>query len=473
MKESGMSKFSSGLVQKLQQLTSVIASRATLASKLGESFDGDRELYTACGYPELITYARYKGRFTRQDIAKRIVTAYPDATWRGIPDVYETEDDKETEFEKAWDKLLKDVSVYHYLNRVDKITGIGRYGVLFMGFDDGLLMDQPVENAKELLYLQPYAENHATISQIVTDRKDKRYGLPLYYKLQMGASNISSGTKVSTTQEERVHWSRVIHVAEGCTESDVYGTPRLECVYNRLQDIETITGGSAEMFWRGGFPGMSLEADAGTALQGTAALEDEIEAYMQGLTRVLRLQGIKANQLDTQVANPKFHIEVQLQLISGATGIPVRILTGSERGELASTQDKGNWDSRVDERRKTFAGPSILTPLIDRLIEVGVLPGPKDGYTIEWPDIGALDEKEMAEIAKNKAEAMAKYVSSGAEAIMPPQVFLVSVLGYTDEEATSMLKDVVETIREEDEEGAAAAKAALEDENEDEDKDEE
>jgi len=465
-KESGISKFSAGLVQKLQQLTSVIASRATLASQLGESFDGDRELYTSCGYPFTITFSRYKGRFTRQDIAKRIVSAYPDATWRGAPDVYETEDEKETEFEKAWDLLLKDVPVYHYLNRVDKITGIGRYGVLLMGFDDGKPMDQPVEDAKELLYLQPYAENHATIDMIVTDRKDKRYGLPMYYKLQMGVANVNSGGKTSTTQQERVHWSRVLHIAEGCTESDVYGTPRLECVYNRLQDIETITGGSAEMFWRGGFPGMSLEADAGTALQGTAALEDEIEAYMHGLTRVLRLQGIKANQLDTQVANPKFHIEIQLQLISGATGIPVRILTGSERGELASTQDKGNWDNRVDERRKDFAGPSILTPLIDRLIEVGVLPKPKDGYIVEWPDIGALDDKEKAEIAKNLTEAMSKYMESGASAIMPPQVFLVSILGYTDEEAETMLGDVVETIREEDEEATGL-------ETEDEEPDEE
>ena len=438
-------------IARLEQLTSVIVSRSTLAGQLGESFEGDRELYSACGYPMTITFQRYKGRFTRQDIAKRIISAYPDATWRGEPDVYETEDNKETEFEKAWNQLMKDIHVYHYLNRVDRISGIGRYGILLLGFDDGKPFNQPVESATQLLYLQPYAENHAAIAELVTDRKDKRYGLPLYYKMKMGSGQNEIGPKLTTTIEERVHWSRVIHVAEGCTESDVYGTPRLECVYNRLQDIETIVGGSAEMFWRGGFPGYAFEAEAGTTLQSTAALEDEIEAYMHGLTRVLRLQGIKANALTTQIANPKFHVEAQLQLISGATGIPVRILTGSERGELASSQDKSNWEDRVDERRKNFAGPSILSPLIDRLVDVGVLPEPKE-YTVQWPDIGALDAKEQAEVAKNKSDALASYVKCGADSVIPPQQFLTSILGYSDEEATAMLEASVEMIKEEEQE---------------------
>jgi len=443
-----------GLLQKLKDLTSVIVSRATLAGQLGESFGGDRELYTACGYPFTITFQRYNGRYTRQDIAKRIVNAYPDATWRGVPEVYETEKikekGKETDFETAWNELIKTLPIYHYLNRIDRVAGIGRYGVLLLGFDDGRPYSSPVQGAKELLFLQPYSENNAGIDTIITDRKDKRYGLPEYYKMKMGAGRNESGPKMTTTIEERVHWSRVIHVAENCAESDVYGTPRLECVYNRLQDVETISGGSAEMFWRGAFPGYAFEADTGTTVQSTDALDDEIEAYMHGLTRVLRLQGIKANALTPEVANPKNHIEIQLQLISGATGIPVRILTGSERGELASSQDQTNWEHKVDERRKSFAGPSILAPFIDRLIEFGVLPTPKEDYIIQWPDIGALDAKEQAEVAKNKTEALAKYVTSGADAVIPPQMYLTTVLGYSDEEATAMLEAAMEIIQREE-----------------------
>ena len=37
-------------------------------------------------------------------------------------------------------------------------------------------------------------------------------------------------------------------------------------------------------------------------------------------------------------------------MISAETGIPKRILTGSERGELASSQDRDNWFERYPER---------------------------------------------------------------------------------------------------------------------------
>jgi len=473
MKTNPEPKNNVGLIQKIKHLTSVIVSRAAMSAKLGQSFDGDRELYEACGYPMTLTYSRYKGRFTRQDIAKRIVTAFPDATWRGIPEVYEVEDEKQTQFEKDWEVLLSGIDIYHFLNRVDKLAGIGSYAVLLLGLDDGADFSQPASPSSKLLYLQPYAENHASISLFETDKKQERYGLPTMYKIQMGVERTDGGGTVTGSGEQRVHWSRIVHVAEGCMESNVYGTPRLECVYNRLQDVETISGGSAEMFWRGAFPGYSLEADADAKLQSTTELEDEIEAYMHGLTRVMRLQGIKANALETQVANPKFHIDVQLQLIAGATGIPVRILTGSERGELASSQDQNNWEHRVDERRKDFAEPFILNPLIDRLIDVGVLTEPKDGYQVDWPDIGALDDKEQAEVAKNRAEALAKYIQSGADAVMPPMAFLTSVMGYTEDEATAMLEDVVDIIRREEAEPVPVVKdeepIAKEDKTEDED----
>ena len=68
-----------------------------------------------------------------------------------------------------------------------------------------------------------------------------------------------------------------------------------------------------------------------------------------------------------------------MKLISAASGIPLRIMTGSERGELASTQDDGNWASRIEERQLHFAEPMILRPLIDRLIELRALPEPSDG----------------------------------------------------------------------------------------------
>src|SRR5690606_27397069 len=106
------------------------------------------------------------------------------------------------------------------------------------------------------------------------------------------------------------------------------------------------------------------------------------------------------------------------------TGIPKRILIGSERGELSSEQDENNWAARVTERRGNHATPRIIRPTIDRLIRYGVLPQPAGGYDVEWPESDSLGEEKRALIAKTKAEAVSLYVSMpGTEQVVPPQEF--------------------------------------------------
>ena len=108
-------------------------------------------------------------------------------------------------------------------------------------------------------------------------------------------------------------------------------------------------------------------------------------------------------------------------MISGATGIPLRILVGSESGELASSQDENNWNSRVDERRTTFAGPCILRPLVQKLIDIGELV-PNGKWYVDWPKATAISEADRASIAVNKTTALRNYVSTpGAEMVVAQQ----------------------------------------------------
>ena len=104
---------------------------------------------------------------------------------------------------------------------------------------------------------------------------------------------------------------------------------------------------------------------------------------MHGLNRYLRTQGVDAEQLapGMQGADPSNIIDKELDFIAGAAGIPKRILIGSERGELASTQDEAAWSSRIMERREQHATPNMLAPTIDRLMKLGCLD--RQGYEIE------------------------------------------------------------------------------------------
>lgn len=434
-------------LRKLQILSSAITRRSQLAG-IGQSYfpsDGGavkRDLYDVLGYKKDLTFQDYNNRYKRGDIAKRIIDAYPNATWRKKPIVSEMKE-KPTAFDEEWQTFVKEKKVWHYLSRVDRISGIGEYGLLYMGFDDGGELSKPVERASELLYMSPCNQGNAPIKTWIVDPKDPRYGLPETYSLNV---RNFSGENASTARI--VHHSRVIHVAEDLNDNDVYGTPRLEGIMNRLQDLDLICGGSAEMFWRGAFPGYAIIADedADLTAQDMDDLEEEIQDYMHDLQRYIRLAGAKIEGLDMQVADPSKHFDVQIKIIGGAKGIPIRILLGSERGELASSQDERGFNENVDVRRVDYAEPTILRPFIGKQIEVGILPMPEDGYTVEWPDLSVPSAKDQAEVSRLKTEALAKYaMSPGADQIIPSSIFLKKFLDFADEDI-SQIDEVLKGI---------------------------
>ena len=256
--------------------------------------------------------------------------------------------------------------------------------------------------------------------------------MPLIYDIT------DTDAESSTTSQILVHHSRVIHVTDEMLESEVYGTPRLEVVFNRLMDLEKLVGGDAEMFWRGARPGYhgKLDKDFQMTPAFKEDLKDQINEYEHDLRRILISEGLDLTALAQQISDPTPHVDVQIQMIAAEKGIPKRILTGSERGELSSTQDKEEWLTYVQSRREEFAEPKIVRPFVDRCIEYGILPAAgEDGYTIKWQDLFAISEKERVEIGKIRAEALSKYAASPmAEMTIPPDEFLKYFLGLTKEE---------------------------------------
>ena len=52
-----------------------------------------------------------------------------------------------------------------------------------------------------------------------------------------------------STGEKKVHWSRIIHVTDGLLDDEFYGFPRLQRVWNKLDDLLKVVGGGSEAFW--------------------------------------------------------------------------------------------------------------------------------------------------------------------------------------------------------------------------------
>jgi len=134
------------------------------------------------------------------------------------------------------------------------------------------------------------------------------------------------------TNKLEVHWSRIIHVAYEADENPLVGTPKMQSVFNALLDLFKVSGGSAEMFYRGGFPGYVFNMGDGESLSDPDIddMKKQITNYTNSMQRYLRLRNVTVTGLAQQIADPKNQQDAIFNLISAGTGIPKRILTGSE-----------------------------------------------------------------------------------------------------------------------------------------------
>jgi len=434
-----------------KELTSVFASGNQLLKKLMSTRSSSATYYPnatdlALDYPTSLDYYDYLYKYTRQDIAQRIIQAPVGATWRYSPNVFES-DEEETPFEIEYAKLLDKLDLYNCLKRLDLLAGLGKYAILYLGFDDSENLTAPPRKGSKLLYLTPIPEPRALISTWDTSIRSSGYGHPLMYSVQI--ASLITGETIGT---RAVHWSRVIHVAENTLDNEFYGLPRLECVYNRLLGLEKLAGGSPEMYWRGARPGYTAQAAENTTLSDSQleGLKGQLSDFVNNLQRWLYVEGLNIQSLAPQVVSPTDHVDVQLQLISAATRIPIRILVGSERGELASSQDERAWLSFIEERRQEVADRLILRPLINRLIDFNVLPQPDDSFYIEWEPLLVLSDKEKAEIGKIHTETLSKYLETiGGTELIPPELFLSRELGMSTAEI-ELAKNIIEDEAEKD-----------------------
>jgi len=421
----GMNGQENALLQALV-VNSIVADRRSLAGGLGLQFGGQRDVYAEAGYPLEIDFAQYRVRYERQDLASRIVDAPALDTWRKTPALLDGIDEKtatpESEFVRAWNALvsIEDVgddledrrTIWHYLRRADQLAGIGRYGVMLVGINDGGELSQPLGKATVsgpggLLYLSVFDEGDARVDTIENDAASPRYGLPLWYELNMGTTLQGTGMGM-----QRVHWSRVVHIAEGLRGDELFGTPRLRAAWNRLMDLEKVMAGASEAAWKLLYKGLILSTRDGYKLpsdgESTAAFREKIDEYIHGLRRALELEGMDVTIAGGEVADPTGLVSLIISLIAATSNIPQRILVGSERGELASTQDQQTWDRYVAGRQRGFAESMILRPLVNRLVYAGVLPKPSSGaYIVRWPDLEEIDATVEATVAKAAAEALA------------------------------------------------------------------
>lgn len=436
-----------------QQVISEILSRQGFARRLGYQYGDKRKVYKALGYPEEaeLTFEYYYNKYDRQDFARAVIDRPCDGTWRGHLIIKEAgSDSKTSELNTKWQELDETFGLKLRLNKADKLCDLGRYSVLFLGLDDVGTAEEfknPVaKGARQLLYIRQFAESEADVHTWDNDPKSKRFGKPILYQIKSGTAQTTGSTTTTIEQYTNllVHHTRVVHYVSQSLTSEVCGVSKLKPIINRLVDLEKILGGDAEMFWRGARPGYTATAkeDYELGAEEEQALMDEIDKYEHDLRRFIMAKGVDIAALEQQTADPLHHIDAQLQAISAQTGIPKRILIGSERGELASSQDRDQWKELILTRQEEHAEPTILRPFINLLMKYKILP-PVAKYTVVWADVFAPSEADKAKIGKERAGALKDYADSSlASDVLSPKLAAKYLLGLNEEQADEVAREM-------------------------------
>lgn len=389
--------------------TSALLSRMRWAWRAGMQFNGARDLYSVFGYNRTPQHKDFVERYVRQDVAKRIINAPADATWADPPALRIGEDGPEWE---EWKALVEEFNPFPHLRKGDIFAGLGSFAICVVGIDDGQALDQPVRPSsrkRRILYMQPYLEGSVTVLEYESDSRSTRFGQPTMYEVNPGDELNMRSTSTATLRARKkfkVHHSRVLHLADNTLENTVFGHSRLESIYNNLDDLMKITGGSAETYWLASNRGMQIDVDKDMELgeEDAENLTAEIEEYQHQLRRTMRTRGVTIKNLGADVADPRPAFSVQMSLLSANTGIPQRVLMGAEAGQLASQQDRANWAITVANRVALFAEPVVLRPFLELLENAGVIKIPSNLY-IAWPEPFKMNPLERAQTSAQMARS--------------------------------------------------------------------
>ncbi len=302
---------------------------------------------------------------------------------------------------------------------------------------------EPSKATPRLLFLRPFDESLVQIVQYEANVRNPRFGQPVMYRITLNdprEMHSGIGLPMATV---RVHWSRVVHIADNLGSSEIFGVPAMRPVLNRLLDLRKVYGADAEGFWRCSFPGLAFSTHpqlGGDVITDDDAIRDTVENYYNSLQKYLIGKGMDVKTISGQIADPTAHIMVQIEAICIQIGVPKRVFMGSERGELASSQDDAAWNDRLRERQNNYITPRVICPFIDRMIAMGVLPQPTQ-YSITWPDLDSLNDKDKAAIALQQVQAIAAYIQAGADSLVPPRDFLTRIMDMDEEEVESILEE--------------------------------
>lgn len=254
-------------------------------------------------------------------------------------------------------------------------------------------------------------------SELVRDPADPDFGLPEYYTVRDEASQSIAS---------RVHHSRLVRFIGRKLPwleevAEVYwGESEIESVYNEIVRRDNAAANIASLIFRANID--TLQVDGLTQLIGGGNVEANRRFYntlaAQSVMesnfgkRVIDKEDTITNTQYTFTGLPDVYDRIMMD-VAGAARIPVTKLFGRSPAGMNATgeSDMQNYLDYLDGVRE-----SEFRPVIEKLLPVmalsawGAIP---DDLDISFPPLSTPDAKEVADIAKAKAETVVTAYQAG------------------------------------------------------------
>ena len=405
------------LLQIVNNMASLV-SRSALQSALGQSFNGRRDLYDVLGWKKELVFTDFYNLYDRNGIAARVVDFKAGESWRKFPVLHDGKDKADykdsTPFLKDWLNLVDKFKLASLFNELDVALGISRFAVIVVGVKGTTRYSEPLTEGNNVIeFLRVLDEGQVTLTEPVTDIMSPRYGLPNMYQCQFEENG----------QSIPVHHTRVIHFKQGRSRSNVYGIPGLKKSFNWLNDLEKVAGSSSEAYWQHIRRVLILTAREGFQLPAEGSpertkLDEQVENYEHQMRLLIQLRNMDVTQITTQMVDGRNQTDLLIGLVAGTEGIPQRILLGSERGELASSQDQKNVGNVINARQTQTCEP-WLQSFVEYAYMNGFIPAPSTGkFSVEWLPLYEMTPIEKMDVAKAEAEVIDKITDGNFETFM-------------------------------------------------------
>lgn len=391
------------------------------------------KLWDEFGYPDQVGFEQYYRAYERNAVAHAAVHKLLDSCWVDNPTIIDGDQAKEATKTTPWEKQVTRLLKKHWpkIKDADRRNLIGRYSALLIQFKDGREWHQPVDRTlvaqlkeQAIVKLIPAWESQVKPGNFDTDTMSVTYGQPVSYNFN--EQPVGDDGTYGPVRGVTVHPERIIILSEGSEDENMLsGVPFLRAGYNKLLDLEKVSGGSAEGFLKNASRQLSIAFDSASEMENInrmakeagykdlgEAMNDKMTKMNRGTDAALVMQSGQASVLSVAAADPAPTWTVTANEFAASIQCPFTIQFGQQTGRLASDEDKTDWAKRCNGRRWGFMS-AVVTAVLERFWAMGAIEPPASGeVTLAWSDLLAPSEKEkianmqaMADVAQKTQQA--------------------------------------------------------------------